>query len=330
MENNQASYRHDLGKGLYLDSYSIDPNIGESELVKIVSSKDGSADPALELPAPHIYLIDHLSSFGELKVDVVDTLYAVPPVLQPYRAALGVKLDSMTYPNGKKKYHNGNIAVVDSPVKMPIRLHKGGYYDFKATQLDAVPGDLLPDVYPASKTLEELMPEYEITNNQRARYLCLAFIMLPNNGKEVSLVQRAKDLGIAADCMAVSGGTPPFREDFLRQGFNFQEFYEDQIAEEMKEEYSLQGDEFNITCMYVLEDERILPHVAVEIVTPLTTRELAQRNYGNKKTIEEHPVLYGMKTEAINTLIARFNQLPSVAYFLHLFDRDKKSKYPVT
>ena len=60
----------------------------------------------------------------------------------------------------------------------PQGLDKGGYFDFMATKLETVPGDLLPEQYTAGKTVEELMPGWRMTNDERARYLGFAFFML--------------------------------------------------------------------------------------------------------------------------------------------------------
>ena len=202
-----------------------------------------------------------LPSFERLKVTVSDEQYIVPHQLQPYRNTLDNVLK-------QKGMFNGNIMVIKGDVEVPLTLYKGGFFDFKATQLTAIPADLLPDKYPSGKTISELLPQYGLDVNQTARYLGFAFIMLTSNGNEISFVQRAKGLGIAADCMALSGATPPFHEDFLKKDFDFPGYIRKVIEREMAEEYKLSPNELRIGSCYLIDDKKSVPFIAIEITTP--------------------------------------------------------------
>ena len=61
------------------------------------------------------------------------------------------------------------------------------------------------------------------------------------------------------------------------------------------------------------------------MVTPLKTRELAERIYGKEGAIKEHPVLYSMKPAAIQPLIERFPIFPPFAQVMRVFDRYRKN-----
>ena len=96
----------------------------------------------------------------------------------------------------------------------------------------------LPELYPAGKTIGQLLPELNLHYNDLASYLGFAFILMPDNGREVSFVQRAKNLGIAPDCMALSGSTPQFPKQHSK-GFDFGSYFESCVAEEMQEEFRI-------------------------------------------------------------------------------------------
>ncbi len=400
----QAHYRHDLGGELYFDAFAVDPELDESGLVEFVNSraKDSLIKPDSEKLARDFHSVAHLGSFDELKVEVSDQPYEVPEALKPYRDAGRILYD--------KTMFNGPIAIVDSPVQIPVRIRPGGYYDFKATEHGADPAKTLTELLNGNPedlfintfrcagteekfrarynpelvsrfraqslaefleaqgfseaerklfdrktvgelletqgelfsrafdieareirglqraqyspgTLEQVMPELGITNDQRARYLGFAFMMQPGNGREISLVQRAKGLGIAADCISSSGGTPPFQKEFLTPGFDFPKFYTDEVKKEMGEEYNLEQGEFDIGGVYLIDERKQIPFGAVEITTPATTAELAQRIYGKKDAIKEHPILYGMPIEATESFLNRFEIFPAIRFALGLIDK---------
>jgi len=310
MVSNQSIYEYYLGNDLFLNLFALDPNITRDDLVNIVTSRDGTASELdLESLATELPIKTILPSIERLEVTVSDEQYTVPQQLQPYRNTLDKVLE-------EKGMFNGNIMVVKGNVEVPLTLYKGGFFDFKATQLTAIPADLLPDSYPAGKTIDELLPQYGLDVSQMARYLGFAFIMLPNNGNEISFVQRAKGLGIAADCMALSGATPQFHEDFLREGFDFPGYFRKVIKDEMSEEYKLSPDELRIGACYLIDDKKSVPFVAIEIITIPSTKEIAERSYGDKDIIKEHPILYATSISAVPNLIQRFPLLPSSAYVL--------------
>ncbi|MFC1682212.1 hypothetical protein ACFL0X_01175 [Nanoarchaeota archaeon] len=312
-----ARYIRDLGSGLFLTAYSVDPSISASKLVEIVSGKDRTSKFDLDALSKDVAFKGRIDSFSGLNVSATREQYQVPEQLQAYREALQSKLDS----EGK---FNGPVAVIKGGLEKDLSLCRGGYYDFMATKLEVVPGNLVPDQYLAGQTVEELMPQWEMSNDQRARYFALAFVMLPSDGREFSFVQRAPGLGIAPDCISTTGSTPGFNEGFFESGFDFARYYEAEITKEMGEEYGLNPDEFRITGANLIDDIRTVPHTAVEITTPLTTQELATRIHGKKEAIAEHPVIYSIKPEAIPIFLERFDVWPSVQFVMSKFHEQRR------
>lgn len=315
MINDNKSYSHDLGDGLTLDAYIIDPNISIDNLKNMILSKDGiTTDINLERTAKIMPVRAKLNSFNDLSINISKEVYHVPKQLKPFREALEDKLIS----EGK---FNGNIMVIKGDVRQPLTLLKGGFFDFKATQLTSIPSELLPSLYPKNKNIAELLPGYGLNITQMARYLGFAFIMMPNCGQEIGFVQRAKGLGIAADVMALSGATPEYHDDFLKEGFNFQEYFKQVIEKELNEEYKLKSNEIEIGKSYLIDDTREIPFIAIEIITPLSTKEMAQRAYGDKEIIKEHPILYNINPKAVDKLINRFPIFESSAYIMDMITR---------
>jgi len=309
-----VSYNHPLEEHI-LSAFAVDPNITEEELAGFVKARDGTSKLDLANLAKDVLPKGRVESLREMTVDVLDESYKVPEQLRAYREALEEKLSAQ----GK---FNGPVAVLDGELGRNIRLRRGGYFDFMATKLEVVPATLVPDRYPSGVSIEQLMKEYGIVNEQRARFIGFAFLMLPQNRQEFQLVQRAKGMGIAADCISSSGSTPPFNDDFFIGGFNFGEYWENHVAQEMEEEYKLGKGEFRIDGAYIIDDKKTVPHLALEIQTTPSTAALAERIHGDKSAISEHPVLYSMPPKAIGTFLRRFDVWPSVAFISDLFYRD--------
>ncbi len=320
-----AVYEHDLGNGMALTAYAVDPALDEGALEALVRSKDGKGELDLPKTSKHMKYVGTVEGFGDLNFEISDENYEVPDGLKPFREALGEKLDAARRADGSKPFKNGDIAVIDGPHGKNIKLCKGGYYDFKATELQAVPGDLVPGQYPAGKSVRELMPELGITNEQRARYLCFTFSMLPDNGFEFGFVQRAKDLGIAPDCMAMSGGTPGFDPDFFKQGFDFERFYMKSLTKQMEHEYKLDSSEWELTGVDLIDDRDTLPCMVTEIKTPVSTKEIAKRIYGNQRAINEHPFIYSVSTEneSLRAVLQRFPIFEPCTYIMDVIDRNR-------
>jgi len=312
-----ATYKHDLGRGLFLEAHSLDPNLRENALQDMVSSKDGTSMFNLENLEKDMQLTGRINSFADLNITASSDSYEIPRPLKAYRDALVTKLTQ----EGK---FNGPIAVVKGAFTTNFTICPGGYFDFMATKLEVKPSELVLGKYLEGKTIEESMPEWEMTNDQRARFFAFAFLMQPNNGKDISLVQRAKGLGIAADCISSSGSTPEFHEDFFKPGFNFTNYLNEHLAREMKEEYGLNKTEFEIGGADLIDDKRTIPHLAIRIKTPLSMDELAEKSAQSEDALKEHPVLYSMPTESVNTFLNRFDMWPSIAFALHHFDKGKK------
>lgn len=415
METEIVTYRHDLGQGLYLDAFAVDPALSESDLKEKVCSYQRACPFDLKALEKDIRAIEHpegkrLWTLDELNIEAEGRQYEIPEPLRAYREALAICEDI----EGR---FNGSISVIDGRPGKNIRLIRGGFYDYSATQLRAVPGDLLGNLmsipienligekrfrhargeedrfyliyderlidrfragtldeflrkrgcneetikrfsrqtigeslgdsefsrafdvetkqikaligaYPRGHTVEDLMPGYEMKNEDRARYLVFAHLIFPEDGARLQLDQRGKNLGVAADCISSMGSTPKFSEDFLKPGFNFHQYYEEHIAEEMDEEFGLKTSEFSIRGLYLLDDRSTMPHAAFQIVTPLSTRELAGRVLEMEKrkgeeAIGEHPFLYSIPIEAIGRFLQTFEIWPNVAYATYLVSRDK-------
>lgn len=310
MTSEQAVAEYTLGNGLSLHAFAVDPAIAQNDLASMLSSMDGKAPrPDLESLAADLQVKAVVPSLSGLEIVVSAEQYAVPEQFRPYRKALEKELVG-------RGMFNGPVMVVKGNLGIPLTLYKGGFFDFKATQLTAVPATTLPDLYPPGKTIGELLPTYGLDVSQMARYLGFAFVMLPDNGNEISFVQRAKGLGIAADIMALSGATPPFHPDFFNKGFDFAEYFGNVVEKEMNEEYKLSPRDFRIGNCYLIDDRKSVPFVAIEIKTPLSTGEIAARSYGDAEVIKEHPILYSAKVGAIPAIIQRFPLLPSSAFVM--------------
>ena len=252
----------------------------------------------------------------ELELKVLPERYKVPEQLVPYRQALDEKLL-------REERENNDVLIVNGDIKVPLTIMRGGYFDFMATKLSEVPSKLLPSLYPANKTIGDLLQEYGLRASDMARYLGFAFILMPSNGEEISFVQRAKGLGIGADVMAFSGMTPRFHEDFLKEKFDFRKYFEHEIARELNKEYKLLPNEFRTGRCYFLYNKVINhPFVAIEVTTPLPAKEIARRTFGDKVVIKKHPILYSAGFPAIDPLIRRF-ELGSSAYIMNLVAKER-------
>ncbi|MFH0868840.1 MAG: hypothetical protein V1839_01290, partial [archaeon] len=280
MVSKQAICDYELGNGLSLHAFALDPVITPAKLVSMLSSRDGTAQKFdFESLSTNLQIKAIVPSLSGLEVAVSDEQYAVPEQLQAYREDLESRL------KGRGMF-NGDIMVIKGKVGLPLTLFRGGFFDFKATQLSAIPADVLPKSYPQGKTISDLLPRYGLDVSQMARYLGFAFVMMPNNGDELSFVQRAKGLGIAADIMALSGATPPFRKDFFKMAFDFAGYFREVIERELMEEYKLSHEKFGIKTCYLIDDKKSIPFVAVEIVTSLSTREIAAKAYCDAEIIK--------------------------------------------
>lgn len=338
MTTKYPSYEHDLGNGLLLEAYSLNPKINKLDLEGMILSKDGKSEPVdLCDIAKDILVVAELNSLKGLEINVSDEVYSVPKQLQSYRSLLGdenerrrrieayrCKAGNVDALQDLYAIFNGSVLVIKGDVKLPLGICRGGFFDFKATELIAIPSLLLPEVYPTGETISKLLPKYGLDINQLARYLAFAFIVLLSNGEEVSFVHRAKGLGIAPDCMAISGATPYFHEDFFKKGFNFQQYFESEVKREIREEYKLLPHEFTIGKCYLTDDKKSIPCVAIEIITYLSTHEIAERCYGDIKVNREHTILYSVNRNAIPMLISRF---PLDYYTAYVLDRVIKKEH---
>ena len=348
MKKGQASYHHDLGGELYLDAYAIDPSLTESALMGTIEGNKRTEELDLSVIEENTIFKERVASFDEFDVEVSDRKYKVPEQLQDYRTAVGDRNDAMGW-------FNGPVAIVDGPVQNPLRVLPGGFYDFVATKLEEVPSKLaleyevlsklprdsvfwrlfpegfservdglaekLRGKYPEKATVEELFKQWGVDNSRRGRYLGIAYLLSTNSGAELSLVQRAKGMAVAADCMSSPGSTPnpPFDEP----GFNFKNYFKGHVADEMREEYKIDAEEFEIGSIYLFDDKRQMPFMAVEVKTPLSTCDLAERIYGNEESIKEHTILYSFSPHAIDRVVDQLDVFPAISHVLRVCNENR-------
>ncbi len=298
-------YRHNLGKSFVLDAFAISPSLSQRELETIVRLNQSNRlykDDA----ARFTYFLGMIESIDSLNFNIVPGTYEVPLQLQHYR-------DALEHDAKAKKMHNGPIAVVEGgfSINNPIRLIQGWYFDFLATNFKAIPHRLIPDKYPPGKTVEELFKNCGIPEDKRARFFSVAYVVMAKDGKELSFVQRAKNLGINANCICSPGSTPsPILSE---TNFDMCRYFKQHVLEEMFEEYKMEENEFRIGKLWVFDDEKEVPRIATEIHTSLTTEELAIRNYNHEKAVKEHPILYAIEIGAIPQLLGKCCVLPPIA-----------------
>ncbi|MAG02062.1 hypothetical protein CMI42_01890 [Candidatus Pacearchaeota archaeon] len=299
------TYQHKLDDNHVLNAYSIDPSIGSQELESLVRDNDGIGnDPD---KAKEISLVRKFDSFDDFDFVVVEGRYEVPEQLRAFREAIGKEYDN-------KGRYNGPVAIVDGSVELPLKLKQGGFYDYAATKLGAIPAELLPDSYPADKANGELFEEWGIPNDERAKYLGHAYLMLTNNGKELTLVQRAKGMAVAGDCMGVAGSTP--NPNFSEHGFDYVNYVKGHVNDEMMEEFKLGPDDFSVSGIYLFNDKRNMPFCALEINTSLSGEDLASRIHGDPGAIKEHPVIYSIDSSYAREFVNRFPVFESIVSML--------------
>ncbi len=301
----QAHYRHDLGEGHYFDAYSLSPEVDEKMLADFVAQLDGKSglDTAtIEKIKKDVVKKASVKGIGELEIVVSEQPnYQVPDVLKPYRDAIGADWDA-------KGRFNGPVLIVDGELKVPLKVMQGGYYDFAATKLGDIPAKILPKVYPAGKTIADILRESGDGLDARARYFGFAHLMWPSHGEEFLLVQRAKGMGIAADCVSTPGSTPDIRlrnSGLQHPEFDIPHYWSYHFAEEMKDEFHLNWGDFWTGQIDLFEDARMIPFGAIKIVTPLSARQIAAQAYGDPRVLKEHTALYSMPGEAIPAFLKK-------------------------
>ena len=296
------SYR--LKDGLVLDAYSLVPGMREDELRQSLREKDKPTNIDLEEIAKDTIFKTRVNNVEGLGITFSGTEYKLPEQLQPARDEFGrVKADAGWY--------NGKVMVAEWDVGTPLKVSQGGYFDFMVSKLGAVPGELLPDQYPKKVPVETLFEEWGVNFQKRCKYVGIAYNLSTENGRDLCLVQRAKGLGIAADCIALPGSTP--NPDFSEEGFDINKYLSEHIVDEMAEEFKLNPGEFNVNGIYLFDDLKQVPFLAVDVKTPLQTSEIARRSYGDKNAIKEHPTLYSVSKANIKGILNGLPVFPPVS-----------------
>ena len=213
-----AFYQHDLGKGLSLKAYAVDPSINEQALRQMVSSKDGTRDPISKLKTPDSIFVARVPSIDNLEVEVLKGNYAVPEQLQAFREALGFQWDAA----GR---YAGDVLIVDKTLQHPIRGHPGVFYDWAATDLDKVPYKLelelkvltdLPKDSLIWKAFSEDLIKGEGEKTLKAVYdeLTLSESGNPDVGKLLNLSENSLFWRMSPLSLGKAGGGEKLREVF--------------------------------------------------------------------------------------------------------------------
>lgn len=286
----------------------VDSSLKEGDLEQMIKSKQGSLKINLRREKS-IRLTDSFDSVMALNVEVKPGRYEVPEKLQAYRKAVEVQSDA-------KGRYNGLVAIIEGGVvKTPLPLIQGGFYDFIATDLSKVPSEMtdkllgyseifhLLEEYPKGKTIKRLFEMWGIPVTSRARYVGCAYLMFTSGGDELTVVQRAKGMAVAADCISSVGSTP--NPDFSK-GYTFQEYLKGHMAEEMNEELGLDIEEFEIKRVHLFDDEMSMPFLCNEVTTTISAEEITERICGKKQAIEEHPVLYAVEMGGVQEFADTF------------------------
>jgi len=298
-------YNHSLEEGSNLTAYSIDPEIGKSELKQCVENsllETKRKEPAnlVEL-SQSIRKIGEYQTFSEMQPKFSFDKYNVPQKLHDFRDVFQLG------------FSDSIIIFKDGNISTPSKFIKGEYRDFVSTHLKRIPSDLVPESYPQGKTIAQLLPEWGLTKKDIANYFGFAHFLTPSNGEEFSFVYRGENLHIAPNCMSVSGSTPTFPDRFNHEGFDIDTYLKSHLADEMMEEYCLNPEEFEIGKIHFMDDQNEIPFAAIEIKTPLSTEELAVRAYDQPQPKEEHSIFFGIDRNNIGSLLNNFDVFPSTA-----------------
>jgi hypothetical protein len=301
-----AKYVHDLGNGVLFTGYAIDPNRSSKDIEDIVRKKDSPQNYSPDIGRNSCEYIARLGSFEDLVLRISNEGYEVPEQLREYRRVLGEKLDARRIASGGKVPADNNIIVATKPrIELPFDVTQTGYYNFSATNPDAKPCEILPDIYPQGKNIRELFQEWKLPDSARARYFALAYVLLTDNGDTINFSQRGKGQGIAAGIMSIFGSTPN-PDNLYDPQFDFPSFIDWHIHEEIKEEFHMHRGEFRMNGIHFLNAIGSIPHAVIGIETKLSTEEIVNRTFKDPDVINEHPIIYCAKTQDIPRILDRF------------------------
>lgn len=332
-----AEYQHDLGNGLHLDAFSLDPNMNEEGLAGILADLAKKPKPSQD-KIDAIIRTCYVQWLPDMKLELVKdsqgrvVSYQIPAPLREYREALGRSLDerAKTNPN----IFDGPVIVAEGEISNPLRVMQGGYFDFSATQLGSEPAKLSkdknsglnPGAYPEGKTVKRILEDAGLPLESRERYFGFAHLMWPANGKEFLLVNRAKGMGIAADCVSTPGSTPDIvlnNPGLGKPGFGVREYWSYHMGQEMQEEFALRWGDFWVEGINLYDDTIGIPFGAMNIYTEKSARQIAQGIHDAKpkereRVLTEHNVIFSMPPKAIPSFLERF----PVFYSLYVPIRD--------
>lgn len=308
----QTMYRHDLGNGEFFDAYSLTPDFDHDKLEETVSKLHGKANLTMDGMDLRFSKTDRIDSLTDLTLDIQDGAYSVPEPLKPYREAIQRDWES----KGKE---NGPILISKGDIRVPLKVIQGYYCDFLSTKLGNKPAELLPDAYQAGKTVEQILTDAGISIEERGKYFAFAHLMRPSNGEEFLLVQRAKGMGIAADCIATSGSTPDLVLDSFesKKPGELEKWWSQHFADEMQEEFKLQNGDYRVGAIDFFEDRKVIPFGLVQITTTMPAAEIARRAYGDPRVLQEHLVLYNIPPKTLPAFLQKIPVLDNIFYALN-------------
>ena len=266
-------------------------------------------DPVdLEELSKNVSLVATVENFSELNIQPAYDRYEVPYQLKPHRDAV------------KLKFNEPKAFCRSGRVEVPLQLVLGDYRDFVSTFLDNIPHNRAPDYYPKGKTIGELLPEWGLDYRDMGRYFGFSHLLTPDDGREISFVLN-KSEHIATNMIGLSGSTPDFPDRFNWKDFSYDVFYGNHLDVEMKEEYNLRPDDFDIGLIRLLDPRIEIPHAAIQIITDYTTRQIAELAYGHEKPLKEHSIFFSTDKYGLSKVMEQLDiHVPNLFEFDFLKD----------
>ncbi len=215
MESKSNKHIHTLPDGTRLTAYSVDPDLQQSGIQKIVEAnlQKPLGQAALAELAQQYPIIHNVEDLNHLKTEIVDNSYQIPVVLRPFADAvvaerLAINPSMFPGPIMSCTFTEGGMV-----------LSRANYFDFLGTNgsFEQVPANYAdnPHHLPEGKTLAEIVNEENVvsegnslTRADMVNYLGQAFVVVADG--QLGFVQRASGMGVVANVPALAGGTPPF------------------------------------------------------------------------------------------------------------------------
>jgi len=235
MAQKPKPYVYELEGDNPLVAYKIQPGLRLQDIIRRNIEKGGKPlgynkleNLTNELVIAHsVYDLRNI----EDKIKIRDKPYKIPLILQPFAEEVIAELknkhpDAFPGPVMSCKFgSNGELNIV-----------RGNYFHFFACEksFNRVPADYAgnPSGFPEGKTLAEIVKDGKLlSRNDMVSYIGLAFFMVDSESR-LGFVQRGKGTSIVSG-LAVSGGTPPFKD--------YKTWVDDRLKENGQEGISLEN-----------------------------------------------------------------------------------------